>query len=161
MYSEQSQSIGRKLTALIALPAIAFAFLAFSTPAEAGDREVYSQQKTQSTTYKKRRGKGLLRALVDHHRKERSFILGLITGGERDYSYQEEQCCNHPEPVREYRREPARRYVQQDREPVRRYADPEPEPVRRYVPENSTPRVPAPAPVSPNSNYQYPGYSGY
>ena len=148
----------RKLALFIAFPLLAFSLFIGGTFDNAGDRDSYTPRKVKNTQYKKPRKKGLLQALVDHHRKERSvildhhrreraFILGLITGGNREY-YEEEE---YSEPVREYRREPVRRYEETDREPVRRYRkpDPQPEPVR------------TPAPVSPNSNYQYPGYSGY
>lgn len=141
MNSNPLHSIRRKLFLFLSLPAIAFSLLAFTTSTNAGDREDYKKRKTQSRAYKKPQKKGLIQALVDHHRRERAFILGLITGGKREY-YEEEKYYE-PEPVRDYRRPPVREY---EREAVR---ESNPEPARETEP---LPR---------GLKHKYPGYSGY
>jgi len=141
MNSKPPHTIGQKFALFTVLPAIVFSLLALTPFTNAGDREDYQKRKTQSSAYKKPKKKGLFQALVDHHRKERSFILGLITGGDREYH--EEKEYYKPAPVRDYQRQPVREYK---REPVRESS---PEPVQ------------APEPAPRGLKHQYPGYSGY
>ena len=143
--------MSRNILRFLVLPAIAFSLIAFSTSVNAGDRDGKPQRKASSGEYKKGKGKSLLSALIDHHRKERSFILGLIQG-DNDREYYEDD--REPQPVRNYRKQPLREYHP---EPVREYRK---EPAPRYT-QRPVVKDPAPVPSKPNSTSKYPGYSGY
>jgi|GEM_PF-3588752 len=151
MNTRQLSRIDRKLTrrngwaALI----ITLAFLAAGLEAKAGGRDSddhpYQGKRQASGRHEKsdsvidkivRTNRGILNALIQHHRKERLFILSLISGEKLRYESESGR-------VRAYERK---------KEAQNR---------RRYRDEDWDYSEPAAEPTPRRTSHQYPDYSGY